>query len=151
MASDPSPPDARRRTAYSLIEVIAAIALMSATLVPAVSLVRDAMDTSIECDERQLLALYAVSQVEQRVAMISYNWSTGSASDDYAADGHANIRFNTVADDQPASGGVAGLLMDIRSTVYLDADADDVLDADELSCQYRTKLGRFATYEALSP
>ncbi|MEQ8846334.1 hypothetical protein [Botrimarina sp.] len=152
MASDPSKndPPPRATAGYSLVEVVAAIALMSATLVPALNFVRDAMRVSDECDRRQVLALYAAAQVEQRLALIASAWSAASASGDYAADGHPDIRFETVADDSAASGGVPGLLMGVRSTTYFDDDGDDLLDPSEMRCEYRTKLGRFATYEALA-
>ena len=70
-------------------------------------------------------------------------------SGDYAAEGRPDIRFEAVADDSAASGGIEDQLMDIRATVYRDADGDAVFDADEWSCFFRTKLARFATYEAI--
>lgn len=139
------------KSGYSLVEVTIAIALMASTLVPAMELVRDGMQLSEEADQRQLLAIYAVSEIEQRLMTIAYTWSNGSATGDYAADGHDEIRFTTTWSDDPLDGGVVDLLMDIRTTVYIDADADDTLDADELSCDFRTKLCQLATYPALDP
>lgn len=139
----------RHNAAYSLVEVVAAVALMAATLVPAISFVRDAMEVSVEADERQLICLYAVSQVEALLAATAHTWAGGTQSGDYSADGRADIRFEAVADDATLSGGIPGSLMNIEATVYVDADADDTLDADELSCFFRTKLARFNTYEEL--
>ncbi len=139
------------RGAYSLVEVVAAIGLMAATLVPAVELVRDGMELSEETDRRQLLALYAASQVEQQLGVAAMTWATGSYTGDYAADGHADIRFETICTDNPLSGGITDSLMDIRTTVYYDDNQDDALTAGELSCSYRTKIGKFATYAAQAP
>lgn len=141
----------RRRRAYSLVEVVASIALMAATLVPAIELVRESMAQGEQDDRRQLLALYAVSQLEQQFGAAEMTWATGSYTGDYAGDGQAAIRFDTVCSDDPLNGGITGILMDIRTTVYFDDNGDDALTAGELQCSYRTKIGRFATYEAMAP
>ncbi|MEN0109194.1 MAG: hypothetical protein AAF805_00580 [Planctomycetota bacterium] len=130
---------------------MAAIALMSATLVPAMQLVRRGMEVGEETDRRSLLAAYGVSQLEQQEAAVATSWSTGTLSGDYAADGHPDIRFDTVTSDDPLSGGVIDVLMDLRTTVYYDANGNNALDSDELRTEYRTKVGRFATYEAMAP
>lgn len=124
---------------------------MGATLVPAVEFIRYGMERSLDDDRRQLLALYAVSQVEERLGVVAASWSKGTLVGDYAADGHADIRFETTCSDEVASGGIVNRLMDIRSTVYYDANADDAWTAGEMRCVFRTKIGKFATYEALSP
>lgn len=154
MPSDPSqrrPHAAPCRAAYSLVEVVAAIGLMAATLVPAMELIRQSMKNSVEDDMRQLLALYAASQVEQQLGMTAMFWTVGSTTGDYAADGHPGIRYVTTCSDDPVDGGIVGQLMDVRTTVYDDANNDDVLTAGEKQCSFRTKIGKFATYEAMAP
>ena len=145
-----APPAPRRRPAYSLVEVVAAIGLMTATLVPAMELVRDGVVRSAETDRRQLLALYAVSELEKQLAAAAATWATGAYSGDYAADGHADLRFDAAVSDDALNGGVPGLLMDLRVTAYHDANGDDVQGAGEMSCTYRTKLGHFVTYEVMA-
>lgn len=149
------PPRAAHRTrfalrGYSLVEVVAAIALMAATLVPAVEFVRYGMERSIEDDCRQLLALYAVSEIESKLGVVATSWTEGTTSGDFSADGNADIRFTTTCSDEVADGGIVDELMDIRSTVYYDANGDDSLSAGEMRCTYHTKIGKFATYEAIS-
>ena len=123
---------------------------MAATLVPAVKFVRYGMERSLDDDRRQLLAMYAVSQVEARLGVVASTWFEGSQSGDYAADGHPDVRFTTTSSDETTSGGIVGTLMDIRSTAYYDTNADDALSSGEMRCTFRTKIGKFATYEALS-
>lgn len=150
MPSDPfhrRPRSARR--AYSLVEVVAATALMGATLVPAMQLVRLGVKKSVETDRRQLLSLYAASQIEQQLATTAMTWASATYSGDYAADGHPNIRYETACSDDPASGGLTDQLMAVRTTVYDDANGDDAFTAGEKNCSYHTKIGKFATYEAL--
>lgn len=151
-----NPPRRRRprRDAYSLLELVAAVSIIGATLAPAIQLVRDALDLSVETDRRQLLASYAVSQLERRLADVADDFTTTAPidhplADDFAADGMADIRYTTVLSDAAIDGGISGLLMSISTTTYYDEDGDDLLDADELSCTFTTKIGQFATYEAL--
>lgn len=121
---------------------------MAGTLVPSLELVRTGLVKSAEDDLRQLLALYAVARVEQQLGPASHTWATGTYTGDYGADGHANIRYVTVCSDSPADGGIVGSLMAVRTTVYDDANGDDALTSGELQCSYRTKVGRFGTYQA---
>ena len=140
-----------RACGYSLVEVVAASGIVAATLVPALELMRDGITMSQDTSRRQLLASYGVSQIEQRLCLTAATWTSGTFTGDYASDGHADVRFETICSDDPSDGGISGELMDLRTTVYYDADGDNALDAGELSCSFRTKLGRFATYEALIP
>lgn len=139
------------RRGFSLLELVAATALMGITLVSALELMRDGMELSTETDQRQLIASYGASQLEERMAMVADSWTTGSFSGDYIADGWGNIRYLTNCSDNAVDGGISNFLMDIKTTVYLDVDSDDALDADELSCTYHTKIGKFTTYEELIP
>ena len=150
MPSNPPPRRPRSaRSAHSLVEVVAATALMAATLVPAMQLVRLGIQKSAETDRHQLLSLYAASQIEQRLASTAMTWASATYSGDYTAEGHPSIRFETACSDDPLAGGLTDQLMDIRTTVYDDANGDDAFTSGERSCSFRTKIGKFATYEAL--
>lgn len=149
-----SRPAARRpatAAGYSLVEVVAATALTSAVLVSSLELIRDGIDQSVETDRHRLLATYAVSELERRLAETAAIWGAGTHTGDFADDGAADIRFTTTCSDDPAQGGVVDALMDLQTTTYYDTNGDDTLDSDEPRCDYRTKLGRFATYSALGP
>ncbi|WP_146571257.1 hypothetical protein [Botrimarina hoheduenensis] len=136
---------------YSLLELVAALALVAGTLVPALELMRHGLQQSIETDRRLQMASYAVSQMEKQLAATAATWAVGSYTGDYAADNNADIRYAAVCSDDPLNGGVTGLLMDLRVTTYYDANGDDALTSDEPRCDFRTQLGRFSTYEALNP
>lgn len=137
------------RSGYSLLELVMSVALMGGMLVPALELIRKGMELSTEIDQRQLLAGYASSQLEERMATVAASWTTGTFIGDYSSDGMSNIRFTTTCSDAVADGGVVDTLMVITTVTYLDANANDVFDSNELSCTYQTKLGKFATYEDL--
>ena len=138
------------RTGYSLLELVAAVALIAGTLVPAMELMRDGLQMSIEPDRRVLLAGYGVSEMERLLGATAAVWTTGATTGDFAADGNADVRFDAVVSDDPLSCVILGALMDLQVTTYWDEDGDDTLDAGEPRCDFRTKLGRFATYEAIA-
>lgn len=142
---------AATRPGYSLLELVAASALVAATLVPALELVRDGIDLSGETINRQLLATYAVSELELRLAQVAADWALGSFSGSMASDGRPSLRYETSCSDSVIDGGIADQLMVITTTTYFDENGDGSLDTNELHCTFSTKLARLMNYEALSP
>ena len=138
---------ARRQQGFSLVEMIAATALIAGTLAPALVVMRDAMTVSRETTRRQLLANYAVEGLERYAALTMQNWSNGTTTSSASADGHPTIRTQVVKSDSPVNGGIVGRLMHIQLTAYDDADNDSTLDANELKVQVRTKIAKLTTYE----
>jgi hypothetical protein len=134
--------------AYSLLEVVLASAICSTALVPALSLLRDGMTLANTIDTRHFLLIYGVSKMEEQMSIAAATWSEGTASGDFAADGHASIRFNATRSDDLASGGIADRLMCISVTIYSDDDGDDTLDAAEARTILTTKIAKLVTYES---
>jgi type II secretory pathway pseudopilin PulG len=135
------------RDGFSLLEMIAATALVAGTLAPALAVMRDAMAISREGARRQLLANYAVQVLESQAALVMQNWANGSASGNFATDGYTTIRYTVSKSDAPADGGLTDQLMHIQVTTYEDADGDSVADADEIQTSFRTKIAKLASYE----
>jgi type II secretory pathway pseudopilin PulG len=136
-----------RRCAFSLVEMIAATALMAGTLAPALAVMRDAMAVSREASRRQLLAVYAVQALEYYAAVTMQNWTNGTIDTSAAADGHPNIRGQITKSDAVVDGGSPSRLMHIQVVAYDDADGDAVRDANELTVRVRTKIAKLTTYE----
>lgn len=124
--------------------------LAAIALVGALAMLRDGMKASETIDKRQMMTIYGVSKLEEQLAYVAATWTSGSIAGDFAADGHAEIRYAATRSDAAADGGLADQLMHIQITTYHDSDGDDSLDADEKRCTFRTKVGKFATYEALA-
>ena len=124
--------------------------LAGIALVGALAMLRDGVEASRTIDQRQLMTGYGVSKLEEQLALVAGNWASGTVSGDFAADGNSAIRYVATRSDAAANGGLVNRLMHIQVTTYYDADGDDVLDADEKRCVFRTKVGKFATYEALA-
>jgi hypothetical protein len=133
--------------AYSLLEVVLASAICSTALVPALALLRDGMTLSSSIDKRHLLLIYGVSKMEEQMAIALADWSEGTASGDFVADGHAGIRFSAIRSDDPVSGGISNRLMSVSVTTYSDDDGDDTLDATEARTMLTTKIAKLVTYE----
>ena len=133
--------------AYSLLEVVLASAICATALVPALAMLRDGMTLSDTIDKRHRLAIYGVSKLEEQMAIVAATWSTGTTSGNFAADGHASIRFTVTRSDDTASGGITNRLMNISVTTYCDDDGDSTLDANEMRTVLTTKIGQLATYE----
>jgi hypothetical protein len=133
--------------AYSLLEVVLASAICATALVPALAFLRDGMTLADTIDKRHLLLIYGVSKMEEQLAVAAATWSEGTASGDFAADGHANIRFTASRSDDAASGGITDRLMSVTVTTYSDDDGDDSLDATEMQTSFSTKIAKLVTYE----
>jgi hypothetical protein len=140
----------RAPKAYSLLEVVMAAAICAAALVPALAMLRDGMTVADNIDTRHLLLIYSVSKMEQQLAVVAATWTTGTANGDFAADGHASIRYTVTRSDDPGSGGITGRLMSITVTTYSDDDGDDNMDASEMRTTVTTKIGKCVSYENLA-
>jgi hypothetical protein len=139
----------RRRTvnAYSLLEVVMASTICATALVPALAFMRDGMTLATTIDTKHMLLTYGVSKMEEQLAIVAATWVEGSVSGDFAADGHANIRFTVTSSDAPASGGIDNRLMNVSVTTYSDDDADDTMDAAEARLTVTTKISKLVNYE----
>jgi hypothetical protein len=133
--------------AFSLLEVVMASAICATALVPALALLRDGMTLAETIDSRQLLLTYAVSKMEERLAVVGATWPETTINGDFASDGHPNVRFTVVTSDAPASGGIDNRLMNVSVTTYQDDDNDDVMDATEMRIVVTTKIGKLVSYE----
>jgi hypothetical protein len=142
----------RRRApkAYSLLEVVMAGGICASALVPTLALMRDSMTVADNIDTRHLLLVYGVSKMEEELAVVAATWATGTVTGDFAADGHANIRYTAVRTDNPISGGISGRLMSVTITTYSDDDGDDNMDASEMRTIVTTKIGKFVSYENMA-
>lgn len=135
------------RRGFSLLEMMMAAVLVAGTVVPALSVIRDAMSQSRAMHRRVLLGNYAVRILEDQIAYAATNWTNATPSGNFASDGHDSIRYNVVRSDDPADGGVVNQLMSISVTVFDDGNANSLIDAGELQETYRTKVAKMFSYE----
>lgn len=136
-----------RCAAFSLLEMVMASALIAGSLIPTLSVIRDALAKSRDLSRRNLLSNYAVSILERQTAINMKVWSNSSTTGSFATDGHAQIRYTQLSSDDPANGGITNQLMHIQVKVFDDADGDSVADSGELTVNYRTKIAKLQSYD----
>ena len=132
---------------FSLLEMAFATTLLAGTLVPALAVVRDAMAISRETATRSLLANYAVQKLEENASEAIDSWNETTVTEDFTAEGRADIVCTATTSDDPSDGGIADQLMAIEVTVFEDLDSDQALDSGEISVAMRTKVAKLNSYE----
>jgi len=140
----------RVRRGYSLLEVVLASAICASALVPALAILRDGILAAETIDKRHMLLLYGVRTMEEQLAIVGASWTLGSASGDFASEGHANIRYDLTRSDDASDGGITNRLMAITVTAYSDDNGDDTLDTNEPQITFSTKISKLAAYESMA-
>jgi hypothetical protein len=126
--------------------LLAAITLLSATLVPALRILRDALEQSYEIENLEMINTLVVSKLDERLVLAADAWSPGTTTGDFSSLGYSSIRFQAVASDQPASGGLTDQLMAITVTVWDDENGNSTLDAGEPSSVLASKVAKLEAY-----
>ena len=135
---------------FSLLEMVMAAALVTGTVVPALSVIRDSMKQSRTLHRQKLLANYAVRILEHQVSHAAINWwsySEDNTINYYTGDGHTGLRVYLDRSDDPVDGGLTGQLMNIEVTVYDDANGSGTLDGTDPQETCRTKVAKLNSYE----
>lgn len=137
-----------RPEAYSLLEVVLASALCASALVPALAVLRDGLTLARNIDTRHQLLLYGVSTMEDQLAALAAEatagttWTEGTTNGNFAADGHADIRYIATRSDDPgnADGFPSDELMYVTVTTYRDENGNGSLETGEPSATFTTKI-----------
>ena len=137
------------RRGLSLLEVVAASALLAATLVPALRLLRDALSLSRSNETRSLLTTLCVSTMEQYLPVTADSWAMSTVTGNFSADGYPLVKFQVVRSDSSAAGGITDKLMAMTVTVWEDANSDATVNTGELSVVMATKVAKLSLYQAL--
>jgi len=138
---------ARRQGGHTLLEVAIAGALISIVLVPALALIRDGLGTSRQLQTREIVTSFCTDKLEEYLARASVEWTNGTSTGDFTADGHSEIRFSVTCSDDAGDGGITDQLMAVTATVWDDTDGDDALDADELTVVLAGKIAMMPSYQ----
>jgi type II secretory pathway pseudopilin PulG len=141
----------KQRAGFSLLEMVAASALLAGTLVPSLVVVRDSMAKSRNMHHRNALSVHASYFLEYFTSIAANNWVLATnyttAFNFPASDGYNAIRIEITMSDDPADGGLTGQLSHVQVTAFDDLNANDTLDANESSVVYRTKIAKLNSYE----
>lgn len=143
-------PARRRRPARpgnSLLELVAAATIIATTLVPALQIMGESLRISGDVETGALMTTVCVSRLEEEMARSAAAWDLTDTSGNYAALGHADVKYSVVKGDTVAEGGIPDALMAIIVTVWQDRDGDDLRDASEPSVIYGTKISKLRNYQ----
>ena len=131
----------------SLLEVLLATVLIAVALVPALRLMRDSLAVGREIEARDQLTTFATSKLEEHLALVGADWSTGAYTGDFAAEGHPTFRFLVSRSDTGGDGGIVDQLMAVTATIWEDLDGDGTSDSGEPSVILGAKVAKIASYQ----
>ncbi|MGE3775594.1 MAG: hypothetical protein AB7F89_00290 [Pirellulaceae bacterium] len=134
------------RRGQTLLELVAATTILAMTLVPTLRMMRDALRVARDTEQANLAATLAASKLEEQLIQTAANWSTGTVTGDFSADGYAQVRFVVVRSDDGADGGIPGSLMTLSSTVWVDRDGNGAWSAGEPRAVFGTKVAHISAY-----
>jgi len=126
---------------------VLATALLAVALVPAVRLMRESLAVGREIEAREQLTTFSTSKLEEHLALVGADWSTGDYRGDFSSEGHAKLRFLVRRSDLGGDGGVVDQLMAVTATVWEDQDGDGTLDSGEPSVILGGKVAKIASYQ----
>jgi len=134
------------RRGNTLLEVVLGTMVLTGTLVPGLRLMRDAMIVSREIESFELVATYAVRELEHQMAVTAGTWTEGVEVGDYSADGHSELRYLALRSQLESAGGITDRLMVVGAIVWYDEDGDDGYDVGEPAQTMVSKVAKLTTY-----
>ncbi len=135
------------RRGYTLIEVAMAGGLTAATIVPALVLMRDSIETGWEIEAQQMCTTLAVRKMEEGTARVTANFEAVGEVGDFASEGYADYRYVLWSSTSALYGGQPDRVMVVATYVWYDADSNDIFNAGEEIYLIATKVANLALYK----
>jgi Tfp pilus assembly protein PilE len=132
---------ARKRNGQTLLELIAATAIVAIALVPALRLMRDSIRNGRQTETANVLATFSMSKLEEHLARTAAVWDT--TTDSGVIPNYSGLRYQVTKVDEGVSSG----LMRITSTAYEDLNSSGTWDAGERSAVFVCKVAKNTAYE----
>lgn len=138
----------RRRLGVTLLEVLAASTVMAAALVPALRLMADSLEQSRDMETREALATLSMSILEFDAGQTAGNWDLRDRTRTELSRtvGVANLVVQTRRSDVSADGGIPNKLAVIEVVAWQDTNQNRVVDGQEMSVRFVTKVARVVSY-----
>lgn len=136
------------RCGMSLLEVLAASTVMAAALVPALRLMADSLEQSRNMEAREAMATLAMSLLEFDAGQTAANWDlSGQVRTGLSRTvGVPGLVVQTRRSDAVVDGGVPGKLATVQVVAWQDTNANQIVDGQEMSVRFATKVARFVSY-----
>ena len=127
---------------FTFVELIAAIAVLAITIVPATQYMADSMTLRRRLERERVMVILAIQQIEQQMAVINGGFTTAQETGRFTPQGHPKIAYERIRTDATTQGGIPGLLMGITVRVWSDGNGNLVRDAGEPMVELHTKMAR---------
>ena len=128
------------------MELTLALVLVAGTFVPALRLLRQALEQSRAVEQRNMIVGLAASKLEERMAVASATWTTGTVSGTFSNQGNPELRYTVSHSDSTSAGGIPNRLMALQCTVWHDANANAQRDSGESYVVFASKISKLAGY-----
>lgn len=132
----------KRRRGASLVEVVAGLSITSVLLVPTAGMFR----TVVTGQKRQLIRNELLTEARSRIAESSMEVRTRfrgfRRAGRIAGLSERDVRYETLATDNAASGGVKGRMMAISTVLWYDENRNRRVDDTEVSVDLWTAVSR---------
>ena len=137
---------AHRPRGYSLLDTMAAGAVMAIVLVPSLSAMRHGLEFSRDAEVLQTTTTLCVGKMEEQLAEVAASFNETTDAGTFSAQGLEGYKVSLWGDSNGFRGGIPDRLMVIEVTVWKDDDGDSVLDAGEINTILKTNVAKLATY-----
>ncbi|MEX2559277.1 MAG: hypothetical protein WD403_05145 [Pirellulales bacterium] len=141
-ASRNAPP----RPGHTLLELVAATALLTITLVPALRIMRDTLANSRKTETLGILTALCVDKLEQYLVLTGADWQETTATGSFASLGHPSYHYRVERSDDLADGGIPNRLMAVTATAFDDQNSSGALEAGEPYVRFSTKVAQLRSY-----
>ena len=137
-----------RSSGHTLIELLAASAIVAIAITSTLSLMKQGMEITRDTEQRGMVTTLCISKLEERLAAVPKNFTSSTTSGTFSADGYANIRFTAVHSDNSADGGITGKLMVVTVTVWDDANGNATRDSGEATVTFTSKVAKITAWNS---
>ena len=107
-----------RRTAQTLLELVAATTIITIALVPALRLTRDSIADSELLEIAELRLTLCTSKLEEEMARTAATWDLTTRTGDYRDIGRGEMKYMVLKSDASVDGGIPGRLTTINVIVW---------------------------------
>ena len=130
------------RAGISLLEVMAALVVVSLILVPTTSIMIQALKGEATRGKRAELLHLARGKQAEFCHLSRVSFQSRNEQGDFASLGHGDVRYTINSSDSSSLAGIPGRLQSIEILAWYDADADRALDDADTRVHLWTSVAR---------
>lgn len=129
-------------SAFTFVELVAAIFILTIVIVPATKHLADSMTMRRELEVNRKMTILAVQAIEEQMTVVNNNFVFVNESGNFSLQGMPEFAYQHIRSDTYASGGIPDLLMTITVKIWHDKNNDLIQDAAEPLVELHTIMAR---------